>query len=540
MIDLLVDNPLLTLFGVVAIGSLIGRVRIGSFSLGVAAVLFTGLAVTALWPELELPPIVFQLGLVLFVYSLGLAAGPGFLASLRGGGIGLNAIGLAIILVAGAEALVLATVLGLDAITSAGMFAGALTNTPALAGILDAVPQVSDSPNAEALAGHAVVGYSLAYPIGVLGAIASMSVLQRVWRIDHDAEARAAGLGPMDIDHWTVQVTRTDLPTIGSVSRACGARVTASRLRSAAGLHAPAGDERMRHGDVVLLVGTPDALERAAGWLGTRLEEDLSGDDAMDMRRVFVSNPALVGTPLRELRLPEQHGVTITRIRHGDVDVLATPSAVLHLGDRVRLVAPRHAIARASSLFGDSYRTLSELHILPFALGICLGLLVGLIPLPIPGGATVHLGIAGGPLLVALVLGAVGQTGPLVWQMPYSANLTVRQVGVVLFLAGIGTRAGQELGTALSDPESLLVIGAGAVLTLTVSLATLVLAYKVLHAPFGLAMGLLGGLQTQPAVFAYADEEVGSELADRGYTTVYPMAMVVKIVLAQVLLITLI
>jgi putative transport protein len=203
------------------------------------------------------------------------------------------------------------------------------------------------------------------------------------------------------------------------------------------------------------------------------------------------------------------------------------------------MVAPPEQMGEATELVGDSYRHLSELNVLTFAAGLILGLLIGLIPCPLPGGATLHLGVAGGPLVAAVTLGALGKTGPIVWQIPYSVNLAVRQLGIVLFLAGIGTIAGQKFGDAISDPSSLVIIAAGAALTVTVATVALVIAHKLLRVPFGQAMGMVGGLQTQPAVLAYANEQTGTDLSVRGYTTVYPAAMIAKIVAAQVLLVIL-
>lgn len=491
MIEILADNPLLTLFGIIAIGHVLGRIRIGSFSLGLAAVLFTGLGVSAAWPQLQLPDIVYMVGLVLFVYTIGLSAGPGFVASLRGRGVPLNALGLGVLICAAAAAFALAKVLDLQPVATAGMYAGALTNTPALAGILDALPQTFDEPRATALAGEAVVGYSLAYPLGVLGAIAAMSVLQRLWRIDHAAEAEAAGLNAVPLEHRTVRVRRADRPAIDTIADACGAKVTVSRVQFETGVHVPAPAEHLERGELVTLVGTPPELRKATRWLGEVAEEDLVEARGMSFRRVFVSNPAIIGRPLGELELSERHGITITRIRRGDRDMVASASTVLALGDRVRIVAPTARMREASLLIGDSYRGMSELDVFTFAVGICLGLLVGLIPFPLPGGGTVRLGIAGGPLLVALLLGARGNTGRLVWQVPFGANLTIRQLGTVLFLAGIGTRAGQAFGEAISNPSSLLIIAGGAALTFGASIAVLVIAHKLMKVPFGQAMGVL-------------------------------------------------
>jgi putative transport protein len=539
VVETLADNPLLVLFAVVIAGSLVGRLRVGSFSLGISAVLFAGLAASAIAPELALPEIVYQLGLVLFVYTVGLASGPRFLPALRNGGLRLNGLVVVLAAAAIAETALLAGLLSLDPVTATGMFTGALTNTPALAGVVDALPHVVDGSALPAAGARAVVGYSLAYPIGVAGTIALMSLLQRAWRIDHAQEARQAGLAPAPLENWTVRVGRTDRPRVDEIARRSHATVTASRVLHGRDLHIPTPGEQLATGDDVALVGTPAALRRAVKWLGRRVDADLAADDGVEYRRVFVSNPAVVGVPLGDLHLPEQHGVTVTRIRRGDVDQVATADSVLELGDRVRLVAPKGGIRRAGELMGDSYKHLTELNVLTFAAGLVLGLLVGLIPIPLPGGATVHLGIAGGPLLVALVLGALGTTGPLVWHVPSGVNLAVRQIGIVLFLAGIGTRAGEAFGKAIADPSSLVVIGAGATLTVSVALTALVVAHRVLRVPFGEAMGMVGGLQTQPAVLAYADEQCGTELSMRGYTSVYPAAMIAKIIAAQVLLVAL-
>jgi putative transport protein len=540
MVDTLVDNPLLTLFGIIALGYVAGRVRVGSFSLGVSAVLFVGLGVGAAEPRLELPEEVYLLGLVLFVYTIGLSSGPSFFGSLRTGGLRLNALVLALIVAAAVECLLLVTLLDVDRVVAAGMLTGALTNTPALAGVLDALPRALEGTDVGAAASKPVVGYSLAYPIGVLGTIAVMWLLERLWRVDHAAEAQATGLASAPLEHWTVQVQRRDRPAVGTLADRTGTTISASRVLSGGAVHVADPGERLDDGDLVTVVGTPDELAKATAWLGARIKTDLARAQAFDSRRMFVSKPEIVGIPLADLQLTERQGITVTRIRRGDVDMVATPNSVLELGDRVRIVAPADRMVEAADLVGDSYRDLSELDVLTFAVGIGLGLLVGLMPLPVPGLGTIHLGSAGGPLVVALLLGAVGRTGPVVWQIPYSANLTLRQLGVVLFLAGIGTRAGPAFKSALSDPASLLVIATGAALTISVSVATLVMAHRVMRVTFGRAMGMLAGLQTQPAVLAYANEQARMELPNRGYTTVYPLAMIAKIIVAQILLVLLV
>ena len=298
------------------------------------------------------------------------------------------------------------------------------------------------------------------------------------------------------------------------------------------------GQMKLQSGDLISMVGTHDELEAACMLLGDvcseRIEFDLS---KYDKRRVFISNPQVVGRRLKELGLFQKHGAIVTRLRRGDLEMLPHGETVLGLGDQVRVVAPHDQVEAIVKLFGDSYRGVSEIDVLTFSFGLALGLLLGMLPIPVPGGVTLKLGIAGGPLLVALVLGALGRSGPIIWQLPYSANLTLRQIGLIMFLAGVGTRSGYAFISTLSKGDGPLVFFAGAVLTCITALLTLWMGYKLLHIPMGLLIGILAGLQTQPAVLGFAQEQAHNELPNIGYATVYPVAMIAKILLAQVLLI---
>ena len=230
-------------------------------------------------------------------------------------------------------------------------------------------------------------------------------------------------------------------------------------------------------------------------YLGQESDEHLELDRSeFDYRRVFVSNAKVAGHRLSDINLPQQFGAIATRVRRGDVEMLAHDNTVLELGDRVRIVARREDMDTISRFFGDSYRALSEIDILTFSLGIALGLLVGLIPIPLPGGLVFTLGFAGGPLLVALILGAIGRTGPLIWSIPYSANLTLRQIGLVMFLAGVGTKAGYAFVSTFTQGDGLYLFIAGAIITTLTALATLWIGYRLLKIPISLLIGLLAGL----------------------------------------------
>lgn len=540
MIPLLADNPLLLLFAVAAVGVPLGRIPLGGSRLGVAAVLFSGLAFGALDPSIELPDIVYLLGLVLFIYPVGLASGPAFFAAFGRKGFRDNAFVAATLVLAAAAAAGLGSALGLGAPLTAGLFAGALTNTPALAAVLEAVERAAPEASA-ALLTAPVVGYSIAYPVGVLGVILAIVVAQRLWRVDYAAEAdRLQGLGAThaELESRTVEVTRTAYQgrTVGEVARTEGWDVVFSRVETDSGIELPGPDSELSFGQRITAVGRAEMLDRVEAALGRPAEEALDVDrSTLDHRRIFVSSRAVAGRSIRSLRLPGRFGAIVTRVRRGDVELMPHADMVLELGDRVRVVAPRERLAEVSAFFGDSYHALSQVNILTFSLGITMGMLLGMIPIPL-GEVRIQLGLAGGPLVVGLVLGARGFTGPLVWTMPYSANHTLRQMGLVLFFAGVGTRAGYAFLDMLTRPSGLALLGAGAVLTCGTAFLALWVGHRLLKIPMSLLTGMLAGLQTQPAVLSYATEQTGNDLPNVGYATVFPTATVLKLVLAQLLL----
>ena len=275
--------------------------------------------------------------------------------------------------------------------------------------------------------------------------------------------------------------------------------------------------------------------------LGEAAPEALELDrHTLDFRRIFVSNPLLVGKPLRELDLPRQQGAIITRLRRGDKEILPHGDTLLELGDRVRVVTRRENLDAVSRYFGDSYLRLSEVDVVSLGLGLALGLLLGMVPIPLPGGMSFTLGLAGGPLLVALLLGWLERTGPIVWSLPYSANLTLRQLGLTLFLAGIGTRSGHSFATTLGEGGGWAIFLAGVLITCAAALSLLYLAHRWLRIPMGLCIGMLAGLQTQPALLAFANEQARNDLPNIGYATVYPLATIAKILCAQALLLFLV
>jgi putative transport protein len=309
-------------------------------------------------------------------------------------------------------------------------------------------------------------------------------------------------------------------------------------VRRADGGVALAGENTLLSvGDLVTVVGTRGHVARAVARMGEASTEQIHLDrQELDARRIFVSNPAVAGHSLRALDLPQQFGAVVTAIRRGDTDWVPDGDTVLQLGDRVRVLTRREQLERVSRFLGDSYKAVSEFDVLTFSFGIVLGIALGLVPVPLPGGLTLRLGLAGGPVIVAMILGAMGRTGPLVWGIPYGASMTLRQIGLILFFAGIGTRSGYATVEALRSPATFALIAAGAAVTATTAAATLLAGRFLLRVPAGLLGGMIAGVHTQPAALTVALEQQGDDTPNVGYAAAFPFATIFKIVLAQVIL----
>jgi len=543
LVSLLADNQLLLLFVIIGGGYLIGNVRVFGFQLGVVAVLFVGIFFGALDRRLGLPEYIYVIGLVLFVYAIGLQSGPGFFASFARRGLRINAIAIGILGAGAALAVAVWKLLGVAAPTVAGLFCGALTNTPALAATVETVKGLSSGLPPEAAAANAnapVVAYGLAYPFGVLGVILWLYVFRKLFRVDL-ARERAGALGEApraEIESSTFRVSNPGIfgRKLDDVLDLIPDRAfSVSRIKQGEAVSVVRPDVVLGSGDLIVAVGAEKELERAAVLFGERCQEHLEENlSEIRFRRVFVSNKAIVGRPIRDLHLEVRFNATITRLRRGDVEFVPNPATVLELGDRVRVVMPRDRTDEVSAFLGDSLKAMAETDFLSLSLGVVLGVLVGMVPIPLPGGMSFKLGFAGGPLIVSLILGRVERTGPITWGLPFSANLLLRQVGLVFFLAGIGSRAGFGFVDTFRAGGLRLILAGGAITT-TVTVATIVVGYRFLRLPMAAVMGIASGMQTQPACLAYANQQVDNELPNVWYATVYPASMVAKILLAQVL-----
>ncbi|WP_151549920.1 MULTISPECIES: aspartate:alanine exchanger family transporter [Corynebacterium] len=539
MFDYLAANPLIALMAILALGYLLGKVNVAGISLGSAAVLFVSIAFSAVEPEIQLPPLLYTFGLALFVYAIGLSFGAQFFAEFRSRGWKISALAALVLTGVIVLAYVGVKFLGLDAAQGAGSMTGAVTSTPGMAAIVETM-KASGITDPEALA-LPVIGYSLAYPGGVLGLILVAAVGAKLRKVDHVADAKEAGVITEDLHLTGLELGPIEPGTVAEVLRPTGAEVVATRL-----IHHEdpehqtliTADTEVSSGDVLLIHGTQEELRRATHILGREVHFPID-DHNLDYRRFSVSNPQIVGRTIDELGLAEKRFL-IARVRRGDSDFIPTPTTRLEYSDKVRVVTPTHKMAEARTFFGDSENALGNFDFFPFFLGLLAGLLVGMIPIPMPGGLTLSLGFGGGPILVGLILGWRGRTGRLQWIVPFQANKIFINIGLALFLAGVGTTAGAGFAAALSDVESLLYVGFGLVLTLVAAIAMAVLGAWVLGAKWDETMGMAGGISTNPAIIAYLNAQTGTDLAARGYATVYPVGMIGKIIGAQVLFLLLV
>ena len=530
MLNILVENHTLTVFVVLLLGFLIGSVRIFGFSLGSAGVLFAGLLISALNADIKLDPIVYELGLALFVYTIALASGHHFVQSLNREGLRRNTLVLGMLAAAGALTLFIGKLLGLAPGQTAGLYAGALTNTPALAGVIQAI-----GPR-EGL-GDPVVTYSIAYPMGVIGVMLAIFLLEKAFKVNYQQEARDLHLAAEELVSQSILVAENQTGSLLDLVKKHRWPILFGRISHEGKMELAEPGDVLQAGDIISVIGTPADVRQVIAVLGTENPEALEADRSqLDFRRIFVSNPQVAGRSLKELHFHHRFGATITRVRRGDRDIIPNGDTILELGDRVRVVTPTGRVADVTKFFGDSYKHLSEINLLTFSLGLTAGLLLGAIQLPLPGGTTFQLGVAGGSLMVGLLLGALGRTGRLLWTIPYSANLTLRQFGLALFLAGVGLRSGGKFAAQIGSLQGLMMFLGGTLLTCLTAALTLWIGHRLLKIPFSIATGVLSGLQTHPAVLGYAGERTGNEAPEIGYASVYPVAMIAKIILAQVIL----
>ena len=529
------NNPLLLLFVITAVGYTVGRVPLGGMRLGSAAILFVGLLFGALNPQFTLPDFVVRFGLVLFLYAIGLANGANFFRAFQHEGQAQIWFILLVLTVPAGLTLALLVGMGLTGAAAAGLFAGAGTNTAALAGVLDLLKEEQAPATAVA---QTAVAFALAYPAGVLGRIVVITLMQWVWGIDFSAEAEQLHERypiNQEVQYAAIRVTQPAVvgQPLRDLQRQQGWEVIFGRWRRQGTVGIASGETRLALGDIVMIAGERHRVAAVIAALGEQEADELLNDDTVYVRRrLFVSNPDIVGQPLASLDLKERFGAIIVRVRRGDSDLLASRETILELGDRVQLLARRTDMTELTALLGDSYEAVSQVNLLSLGFGLSFGLLLGMVQIGLPGGLTVQLGFAVGTLLVALVLGALRRTGAIVWTLPYGVNQTLQQVGLFLLLAGIGVQSGNALEGVVQGRALLGLATAALVLVMATTWVGLWVGYRLFKIPFSILAGMLA---SQPAVLSYVLERVGNPLPGIGFALAMPIGIMLTVVYAQLI-----
>lgn len=539
--SVLIDAPFLTLFGIIAVGTLLGTLRVGGVSLGAAGVFFAALVAGHFLAPYgwSLPHELTDLGLVLFVYAVGLSAGPRFFSSLRRSGIQYLTVGLGATLAGALLAGVLARWLGMSADLAAGLYCGATTCTPALAATVDAIRRVADAdPGGSLGTSTAMVAYGATYPFSVAAVVLCVQALPRMLRTTPAAAAErfrrdvAATTPPIEVCTLRVSNPNCAGRTIEELQALKVASAVISRVKHAGAVH-PARPEAVLHlGDVVMAVGTPTELAKLEALLGEVVVEEMqdpTGRLASD--QLLVSRRDVFGKTIRELAIWERFGVVVTRIRRDGMQLMAGGDFRLEPGDLLHVVGPREQLGALADAVGREERRLNETSMIPFAAGIAAGAALGLIPIALPGGLEMRLGLGGGAFVVALLQGHLGTIGPVRLYVPNAAKHFARELGLVIFLAGAGAAAGQRFVPIIMQAGWSLVL-AGAAVTLTTVVAALLLIFLLQRWNMLFGAGALSAVMTNPPGLAAASGLADPDAAQSGFASVYPIALISKIVWA--------
>jgi len=540
-----VAHAVLVLALVVAAGLALGSVRVRGVGLGSAGVLFAGIALGHLGLRIDRAILEFvrEFGLILFVFTIGLQLGPGFFAALRRQGLQLNLLAAAIVGLGSLIALLAARLLGLDPFAALGLLAGATTNTPSLAAAQQALATLPGVSGQEVA--RLALSYAAAYPIAIGGIIGTLVTMRTLFRIDPVQEAerfrvgQQQGVEALVRMNLVVENPNLDGLALGGVPGRRETGVVVSRIRRAGEreVHTATEETVLRQGDVILAVGTAAGLEQFRRVVGRQAEVDLTREPGnVTSRRIIVTRKAVVGKSLKELGLAPLYGVTVTRVTRADLEVTAVQDLRLQFGDVLQAVGSTEGLERTGVALGNSLRALGETHFAPIFLGIALGVLLGVRPCALPGVPVPgRLGLAGGRRLVAILVGRLGRVGPLLWYMPVESNLAFREMGISLFLACVGLRAGEQFFATVFTSTGMLWLLAGLGITVLPLLAVGTFARAALGLDFMTLGGLLAGSVTDPPALAFAGSMARSDAPALAYATVYPLTMLLRILIAQVL-----
>jgi len=531
---------------VIAVGVLLGKIKIFGVSLGVTFVLFTCIVCGhfGFTGNTQILTFLQDFGLILFVFCIGLQVGPSFFSSFKKGGVAMNLIAIGIVCLNVAVALGLYYGLNgrIELPMMVGILCGAVTNTPGLGAANEALSQLSyNGP-------QIAMGYACAYPLGVLGIIGSIIAIRYICRVNLKKEEEAIAREEAANPHLTPRMMHLEVhnealegKTLLQVKDFMGRDFVCSRILQNGHVSIPNRDTVFHIGDQLFVVCAEDDAEAIIAFIGPKIEVDWEKQDTpMVSRRILITQPKMNGKQLGEFHFSSMYGVNVTRVNRSGMDIFASRNLTLQVGDRVMVVGAQDAVERVAGLMGNSLKRLDHPNIVTIFVGIFLGILFGSLPIAFPGIPTpVKLGLAGGPLIVSILIGRFGYKMKLVTYTTMSANLMLREIGIALFLASVGIKAGANFVSTVVDGDGLLYVGCGFLITVIPLLIMGAVARFHYKMNYFMLMGLIAGSNTDPPALAYSNQTAGNNAPAVGYSTVYPVSMFLRILTAQLLILIL-
>ena len=531
---------------VIAVGVLLGKIKFFGVSLGVTFVLFTGIVCGhfGLTGNTQILTFLQDFGLILFVFCIGLQVGPSFFSSFKKGGIAMNlvAMGMVALNIVVAVALYYGLNGRIELPMMVGILCGAVTNTPGLGAANEALSQLNyNGP-------QIAMGYACAYPLGVLGIIGSIIAIRYICRINLKKEEEDIAKEEAANPHLTPRMMHLEVhnealagKTLLQVRDFMGRDFVCSRILQNGHVSIPNRDTVFHLGDQLFVVCAEDDAEAIIAFIGPKIEVDWEKQDTpMVSRRILITQPKMNGKQLGEFHFSSMYGVNVTRVNRSGMDIFASRNLTLQVGDRVMVVGPQDAVERVANLMGNSLKRLDHPNIVTIFVGIFLGIFFGSLPIAFPGIPTpVKLGLAGGPLIVSILIGRFGYKLKLVTYTTMSANLMLREIGIALFLASVGIKAGANFVNTVVDGDGLLYVGCGFLITVIPLLIMGAVARWHYKMNYFMLMGLIAGSNTDPPALAYSNQTAGNNAPAVGYSTVYPVSMFLRILTAQLLILIL-
>ena len=541
-----VAHSVLILSLTIAFGIILAKIKVRGVSLGVTWILFVGIVFGHFNMNLDEHLLHFlkEFGLILFVYSIGLQVGPGFFSAFKKGGFTLNMLATLVVALGVGITVILHYTTGIPITTMVGILSGAVTNTPGLGAAQQANSDLSgiDAP-------EIALGYAVCYPLGVVGIILTLLALKYILRINTPQEEKEAEIGLGHLQELTVRPVSIEVRNesvdgikIRDLRPLLNRKFVISRIRHQAGHETElVNSETIIHvGDVILVISTPVDIEAITVFFGKEVQMEWGQDDQLISRRILITKPELNGKTLSQLKIRNNFGANITRVNRSGIDLVATPQLQLQMGDRVTIVGSELAVAHTEKVLGNSMKRLNHPNLIPIFIGIALGCILGSLPFAFPGiPQPVKLGLAGGPLIVSILISRFGPKYKLITYTTMSANLMLREIGISIFLACVGLGAGKGFVDTIIYDGGYVWIGYGVIITIVPLLIAGLIGRYYCKLNYFTLIGVLSGATTNPPALAYSNDLTSCDAPSVGYATVYPLTMFLRVLTAQLLILSL-